>query len=139
MAPEQIVNDVLLVVAAALIDAQGRVLVQRRPPGSSLAGLWEFPGGKPEIGESPERALARELDEELGISVEVADLTTSSFASEPLGNRHLLLLLFTCRVWTGDPKPLHATELRWVHLEELREMEMPPADYPLVAALEKLL
>ncbi|MDB5702120.1 MAG: (deoxy)nucleoside triphosphate pyrophosphohydrolase [Sphingomonadales bacterium] len=139
MEPEQIVTDMLLVVAAALIDAQGRVLVQRRPPGSSLAGLWEFPGGKPEAGESPERALARELDEELGISVEAADLTAVTFASEPLGHRHLLLLLFTCRVWERDPQPLHATELRWVHPAKLREMEMPPADYPLIAALEKML
>ncbi|MDB5714548.1 MAG: (deoxy)nucleoside triphosphate pyrophosphohydrolase [Sphingomonadales bacterium] len=139
MEPEQIVTEVLLVVAAALIDTQGRVLVQRRPPGSSLAGLWEFPGGKPERGESPERALARELDEELGISVGVSDLTASAFASEPLGDRHLLLLLFACRVWAGAPQALHATELRWVHLAELRELEMPPADYPLIAALEKLL
>jgi 8-oxo-dGTP diphosphatase len=129
----------LLVVAAALIDAKGRVLVQRRPPGSSLAGLWEFPGGKPETGESPEAALARELMEELGIVVEPRDFTASAFASEALGSRHLILLLFVCRHWIGEPQLLHATELRWVTLAELRELAMPPADYPLIAMLERLI
>jgi 8-oxo-dGTP diphosphatase len=138
MDPEQIEADLLLVVAAALIDAQGRVLVQRRPPGASLAGLWEFPGGKPEAGETPERALARELDEELGLSVQTVDFTAATFASEALGHRHLLLMLFICRVWQGDPQALHATEIRWVYPSELRQLEMPPADYPLIDALEKL-
>ncbi|WP_293880430.1 (deoxy)nucleoside triphosphate pyrophosphohydrolase [Sphingomonas sp.] len=129
----------MLVVAAALVDGEGRVLVQRRPPGKSLAGLWEFPGGKPESGESPELALVRELREELGIEVSAPDLTAAAFASEALGERHLILLLYLCRGWTDVPKPLHATELRWVTLFELRQLAMPPADLPLITALEKLL
>jgi 8-oxo-dGTP diphosphatase len=115
------------------------VLVQRRPPGSSLAGLWEFPGGKPEAGESPESALARELMEELGIVVQTDDLVASAFASEPLCDRHLILLLYVCREWDGEPQLLHATELRWVTLLELHGLEMPPADLPLITALEKLI
>lgn len=114
------------------------MLVQLRPPGSSLAGLWEFPGGKPEIGESPEQALARELMEELGISVRLEDLSASTFASEPLADRHLLMLLYLCRVWEGEPKPLHASDLQWVTISDLRALAMPPADYPLIDALEKL-
>jgi 8-oxo-dGTP diphosphatase len=91
------------VVAAALVDAQGRVLVQQRPPGKQMAGLWEFPGGKLESGETPEAALVRELAEELGIAVDPADLAPLTFASEPLGGKHLLLLLYLCRAWTGAP------------------------------------
>jgi 8-oxo-dGTP diphosphatase len=126
-------------VAAALIAADGRLLVQRRPPGKSLAGLWEFPGGKPEIGESPEQALVRELNEELGIAVETRDLTASAFASEALGHRHLILLLYICRIWEGAPRALHASELRWVDFAELNRLDMPPADRPLIAALAKLI
>jgi 8-oxo-dGTP diphosphatase len=128
-----------LVVAAALVDGAGKVLVQQRPPGKSLAGLWEFPGGKPEAGESPEQALVRELDEELGIGVEAGDLRAAAFASEALGDRHLVLLLYICRSWEGEPKALHATELRWVDPVELNDLSMPPADRPLVAALGRLL
>jgi 8-oxo-dGTP diphosphatase len=126
-------------VAAALIAVDGRVLVQRRPPGKSLAGLWEFPGGKPEVGESPEQALVRELDEELGIAVETRDLTAAAFASEALGNRHLILLLYICRIWEGEPKALHASELSWVDFAELNSLDMPPADRPLIASLVKLI
>jgi len=125
----------LLVVAAALIDGEGRVLLQQRPPGKPMAGLWEFPGGKIEPGESPEAALARELHEELGITLSVEDLRPIAFASEPLAGRHLLLLLYTIRRWEGAPEAHHATELRWVPPAAMRDLPMPPADVPLVEAL----
>lgn len=125
----------LLVVAAALIDGAGRVLLQQRPPGKPMAGLWEFPGGKIEPGESPESALARELHEELGLTLSVKDLSPIAFASEPLAGRHLLLLLYVARQWEGEPVAHHATELRWVAPAEMRGMPMPPADVPLVEAL----
>lgn len=125
----------LLVVAAALIDGEGRVLLQQRPPGKPMAGLWEFPGGKIEPGESPEAALARELHEELGITLSVEDLRPIAFASEPLAGRHLLLLLYTIRRWEGAPQAHHATELRWVTPAAMRDLPMPPADVPLVEAL----
>lgn len=136
--PERNGTGLLLVVAAALLNARGQVLVQRRPQGSSLAGLWEFPGGKPEAGETPEQALVRELDEELGITVDPARLAPAAFASEALGDRHLLLLLYVCRLWVGEPVALHASELRWVEIAELDDLDMPPADRPLVAALSGL-
>ncbi len=129
----------LLVVAAALVDADGRVLVQRRPAGTSMAGLWEFPGGKVEPGETPEAALIRELGEELGIDVEAACLAPAVFASEPLDGRHLLLLLYACRKWKGVAEARHATELKWVRPVELHRLEMPPADRPLIGLLEALL
>lgn len=125
----------LLVVAAALIDGEGRVLLQQRPPGKPMAGLWEFPGGKIEPGESPEAALARELHEELGITLSVEDPRPIAFASEPLAGRHLLLLLYTIRRWEGAPQAHHATELRWVIPAAMRDLPMPPADVPLVEAL----
>ncbi|ODP37891.1 (deoxy)nucleoside triphosphate pyrophosphohydrolase [Sphingomonas turrisvirgatae] len=128
----------LIVVAAALIDAEGRVLVQRRPPGKPMAGLWEFPGGKLDPGETPEAALCRELGEELGITVRDAALTPAAFASEALGERHLLLLLYQVRDWAGVPEARHATALRWVIPAGLRELAMPPADEPLIGLLEKL-
>jgi 8-oxo-dGTP diphosphatase len=127
------------VVAAALIDGAGRVLVQQRPAGKAMAGLWEFPGGKVEPGEAPEAALARELMEELGIAVLPADLEPLSFASEPLDGRHLLLLLYLARRWTGEPLPLDAAALRWAAPSELADLPMPPADRPLVAALTRML
>ena len=126
----------LLVAAAALVDADGRVLVQRRPTGTEHAGLWEFPGGKLEHGEGPNDALVRELHEELGIVVDPASLTPSCFASEPLGARHLVLLLFVCRAWRGTPRPLHAADLRWLPLAALHALPMPSADRPLIARLE---
>ncbi len=127
------------VVAAALVDAQGRVLVQERPPGKQMAGLWEFPGGKLESGETPEAALVRELAEELGIAVDPADLAPLTFASEPLGGKHLLLLLYLCRAWTGAPAALDAVALRWVTLDEMRALDMPPADRPFIAALQRVI
>jgi 8-oxo-dGTP diphosphatase len=124
---------ILIVAAAALIDSAGHVLVQQRPPGGSMTGLWEFPGGKIERGETPEAALARELREELGI--EVGALAPLTFASAPLADRHLLLLLYHCSDWQGVPKALHASALRWVMPVELYDLPMPPADRPLIASL----
>ena len=129
----------VLVVAAALIDADGRVLVQQRPPGGSMAGLWEFPGGKLEPGETPEAALIRELEEELGIRTHASCLAPATFASEALGDRHLLLLLYVCRKWEGVAQARHATALQWVRPAQMYALDMPPADLPLIGILEALL
>lgn len=129
----------LVVVAAALVDRDGRLLVQQRPEGLSMAGLWEFPGGKLEPGETPEQALIRELGEELAIDVDHACLAPACFASDMLGNRHLLLLLFVCRKWRGTPVAQYASALRWVRPVELHGLDMPPADKPLIGLLEALI
>ncbi|NIJ29222.1 8-oxo-dGTP diphosphatase [Sphingomonas insulae] len=129
----------LPVVAAALVDGEGRVLLQRRPPGKQMADLWEFPGGKIEPGESPEAALARELAEELAITVDPATAIPLTFASAALGQRHLLLLLYLIRDWQGEPRPLEASALAWVLPQDMHALAMPPADVPLVAMLERLL
>lgn len=126
------------VVAVALIDREGRVLVQKRPVGKMMAGLWEFPGGKVEPDETPEAALIRELAEELGIVVNPAQLEPAAFASEPLAGRHLLLLLYICRAWHGTPRALHAEELLWCLPEALHDLDMPPADLPLIGRLMAL-
>jgi 8-oxo-dGTP diphosphatase len=131
--------DILTVVAVALIDGDGRLLVQQRPAGKPMAGLWEFPGGKVEAGETPELALVRELKEELGIDTETACVAPATFASERLGDRHLLLLLYVCRKWRGIPDALEGGALKWVRPIELHGLAMPPADRPLVALLEALL
>lgn len=128
----------LTVVAAALVDDEGRILVQRRPEGVASAGLWEFPGGKIEPGETPEAALVRELSEELGIMLDPASLAPACFASEPLGDRHLVLLVYLCRRWQGRPRPLQATALQWVRPAELHALDMPTPDRPLIATLERL-
>ena len=128
----------LIVVAAALVDRDGRLLVQRRPAGKPMAGLWEFPGGKLEAGETPEQALIRELAEELAIDVEAACLAPACFASDTLGDRHLLLLVYVCRKWCGTPTARHADALRWVRPVELHALDMPPADKPLIGLLEAL-
>ena len=111
----------------------------RRPEGKSHAGLWEFPGGKLAEGETPEAALVRELKEELAIDTEASCLTPAAFASEALGDFHLLMPLFVCRKWKGAPVPVEGQELRWVRREGLTKMEMPPADRPLAAQLRDLL
>lgn len=131
--------ETLWVVAAAIVDADGRVLVQQRPPGKPMAGLWEFPGGKVEPGERPEAALIRELHEELGISVESACLAPATFASDSLGDRHLVLLLYALRKWQGVPEARHASALKWAYPLELHRLEMPPADKPLIGLLEALI
>ncbi|GAO77425.1 MULTISPECIES: (deoxy)nucleoside triphosphate pyrophosphohydrolase [unclassified Sphingopyxis] len=128
----------LVVVAVALVDRDGRLLVQQRPEGLSMAGLWEFPGGKLEPGETPEQALIRELEEELAIDVDHACLAPACFASDMIGDRHLLLLLYVCRKWRGTPVAQHASALRWVRPVELHGLDMPPADKPLIGLLEAL-
>lgn len=132
-------SRLLVVVAAAMLDARGRVLVQQRPAGKPMAGLWEFPGGKVDPGETPEAALCRELAEELGIAVVPESLTAAAFASETLGERHLLLLLYLLRDWQGTPEAHHATALQWVAPADLRDLAMPPADGPLIDLIEKLI
>lgn len=129
----------LWVVAAAIVDRDGRVLVQQRPPGTSMAGLWEFPGGKVEPGESPEAALVRELHEELGIVVTLADMPGGLFVTTHVGDRPLILLLYLCRSWHGQARPLHATALQWCCLSQLAALPMPPADVPLVDMLAALM
>ena len=129
----------MTVVAAALVDGDGRVLLQQRPAGRPMAGLWEFPGGKVEIGERPEAALTRELEEELGIGADALSLTPAAFASAELDGRHLLLLLFLCRAWRGNPEPLHASALQWVEPPRMYDLAMPPADRPLIGLLDALI
>jgi len=130
--------QLLIVVAAALIDSDGRILVQQRPQGKAMAGLWEFPGGKVEAGELPEAALIRELHEELGIDVQHACLAPACFASEALGDRHMILLLYICRKWQGIPRALEAPAIQWVRPVELHRLDMPPADRPLIGLLDAL-
>ena len=132
-------RELLLVAACALIDADGRVLAASRPPGRAMAGLWEFPGGKLRPGETPEACLVRELEEELGIVTDPACLAPLTFASHAYEPFHLLMPLFVCRVWRGEPHPCEGQELRWLRPRALRALEMPAADLPLIAHLEELL
>jgi 8-oxo-dGTP diphosphatase len=125
----------LLVVAAALIDSSERVLIAQRPEGKQLAGLWEFPGGKLQDGERPEEALARELAEELGVVVEPADLAPLTFASHAYEEFHLLMPLYLCRRWRGEPQSREGQALAWTRASELAAYAMPPADLPLIAPL----
>ena len=129
----------VFVVACALVDADGRVLIAKRPPGRPLAGLWEFPGGKVEAGETPEMAMIRELHEELGIEVQQACLAPFTFASHSYEAFHLLMPLFLCRKWGGEVRPREGQEIAWVRAKRLGDYEMPPADVPLVAMLRDLL
>ena len=128
-------REILLVVAVALVDRDGRVLITRRPEGKPMAGLWEFPGGKVEQGETPERAAMRELWEELGVEPCPTCLAPFAFASCPDGERHLLMPLYICRKWDGIARPLIGQELAWVEPARLTEFAMPPADVPLAVEL----
>jgi 8-oxo-dGTP diphosphatase len=128
----------LLVAAVALIDADRRVLIAQRPEGKQLAGLWEFPGGKVEAGERPEETLIRELDEELGITVQEACLAPLTFASHAYETFHLLMPLYACRRWDGFVQPREGQALKWVRLRDLASYPMPPADEPLIPFLIEL-
>ena len=132
-------KPLLLVAACALVDVDGRVLLARRPEGKKMAGLWEFPGGKLNPGETPEEALIRELKEELGIDVAAACLAPFAFASHAYEGFHLLMPLFLCRRWKGTPKPREMQTLAWVSPRRLSEYEMPPADKPLIPLLRDFL
>src|SRR6266481_2719908 len=132
-------KPVVLVVAVALIDVDGRVLLAERPEGKSMAGLWEFPGGKVHDGEMPEAALIRELKEELGIDVTASCLAPFTFASHGYEDFHLLMPLYVCRRWQGVVSPHEGQRLTWVRPERLADYPMPPADKPLVAMLRDLL
>ena len=129
----------LLVAAVALIDTDGRVLIAKRPESKTLAGLWEFPGGKVETAERPEQALIRELKEELGIDVEQSCLAPLTFASHAYEDFHLLMPLYVCRRWKGLVQALEGQELKWVYAKDLRNYPMPPADLPLIPHLQELL
>jgi 8-oxo-dGTP diphosphatase len=129
----------LLVAACALVDADNRVLIAQRPEGKALAGLWEFPGGKVEVGESPEDCLVRELHEELGVTTWKSCLAPLSFASHAYEDFHLLMPLFVCRKWEGQVRAAEHQALKWVRPVQLRDYPMPPADEPLIPALIDLL
>lgn len=129
----------LLVAAVALIDADGRVLLAKRPEGKDMAGLWEFPGGKLREGETPEAALVRELAEELSLDITESCLAPIAFASHSYQDFHLLMPLFVCRVWKGKARPAEGQELKWVFPEDMGDLPMPPADKPLTVMLRDLL
>jgi 8-oxo-dGTP diphosphatase len=130
---------IVLVVACALVDADGRVLIAQRPAGRSMAGLWEFPGGKVEAGERPEETLIRELGEELGIAVKEACLAPLTFASHSYPDFHLLMPLYVCRRWEGTLRAQEGQQLAWVRPNRLKDYPMPPADVPLISHLTTLL
>ena len=133
------IPPVVLVVAVALVDADGRVLLARRPEGKAMAGLWEFPGGKVRDGETPEAALIRELGEELGIDVSASCLAPFTFASHAYDDFHLVMPLYVCRVWQGTVAAQEGQEIAWVRPNRLTDYDMPPADEPLVALLRDYL
>ena len=126
---------IVLVAAVALFDVDGRVLIAQRPEGKSMAGLWEFPGGKVEAGETPEQALIRELREEIAVDTVESCLAPFTFASHTYDNFHLLMPLFVCRKWTGTVTPMEGQQIKWVMPAQLRDYPMPPADKPLIAML----
>jgi len=131
--------DLVIVAAAALVDVEGRVLLAQRPAGKTMAGLWEFPGGKVDTGETPEAALIRELAEELGIDARAPDLSPFTFASHSYPDFHLLMPLYVCREWSRTPTPREGQRLAWVRPDDLSGYPMPAADKPLVALLRTLL
>ncbi|AKI03267.1 mutator mutT protein [Hoeflea sp. IMCC20628] len=132
-------RKILLVAACALVDADGRVLLTQRPEGKKLAGLWEFPGGKVEPGETPETALIRELIEEVGVTTKEACLAPLTFASHSYDDFHLLMPLFVCRRYEGTARGLEGQALKWVRPRDMRDYPMPPADEPLIPYLIDLL
>jgi 8-oxo-dGTP diphosphatase len=132
-------KPIILVAAVALVDTDGRVLLAQRPEGKNLAGMWEFPGGKVEPGETPEVALIRELKEELGIDTWESCLAPFTFASHTYEKFHLLMPLYVCRKWQGEPEGKEGQALNWVRPQRMKEYPMPPADVPLVAMLRDLL
>lgn len=129
----------VLVAAVALFDTDGRVLIAQRPEGKSMAGLWEFPGGKVEAGETPEQALIRELREELAVDTVESCLAPFTFASHAYDDFHLLMPLYVCRKWTGKVTPMEGQQIKWVMPMRLRDYPMPPADKPLIAMLRDYL
>lgn len=135
MSDEQTTRPILLVAACALVDADGRILIAERPQGKSLAGLWEFPGGKVEPGETPEETLIRELEEEIGIRTKIACLAPLTFASFTYETFHLLMPLYVCRRYEGIPVPREGQRIKWVRPQALRDYPMPPADEPLIPFL----
>ena len=130
---------IVLVVAVVLVDPDGRVLIAKRPEGKAMAGLWEFPGGKVDPGETPEAALIRELKEELDVDTAESCLAPFTFASHSYEDFHLLMPLYVCRVWQGNPTPMEGQNLAWVRPLQMKDYPMPPADKPLVAMLRDLL
>ena len=132
-------SAIQLISAVALIDSDGRVLLAERPEGKIFAGYWEFPGGKIEIGETPEAALVRELDEELGVDTKDSCLAPLGFVSHPYDTHHMVLLLYVCRKWSGRPQPKEGGQLKWVAPARLRDFEMPPANKELISVIQDLL
>lgn len=130
---------IVLVAALALVDSDGRVLLTRRPEGKPMAGLWEFPGGKVEVGETPERTVVREAREELGVDVEHSCLAPLTFASHTYPDFHLLMPLYVCRIWSGVARGMEGQALKWMRPAEMDARTMPPADAPLIAQLRDLL
>lgn len=135
----EVKKPILLVAACALVDTDNRILLAQRPEGKSLAGLWEFPGGKVEAGETPEETLVRELEEELGIKTKVACLAPLTFASHTYETFHLLMPLYICRRYEGIPQGREGQAIKWVKAKALRDYPMPPADEPLIPVLQDLL
>ena len=132
-------NSLVLVAAVALVDVDGRVLLAQRPEGKTMAGLWEFPGGKVADGETPEAALVRELREELALDIVESCLAPLTFASHAYDEFHLFMPLFACRVWKGTPEPQEGQALKWVRPMDMAQLPMPPADIPLIALLRDFL
>ncbi len=126
---------IILVSAGVLIDTDGRILMAQRPEGKTMAGLWEFPGGKVQPGESPEFALCRELEEELGLDLRESCLSPIAFASHAYETFHLLMPVYTCRMWNGDPVPREGQAIKWVKPNDLYDLPMPPADIPLISQI----
>lgn len=132
-------QDIQLISAVALIDSDGRILLAQRPEGKVFAGFWEFPGGKIEAGETPESALVRELDEELGVDTKDSCLAPLGFASHEYETHHMILLLYVCRKWSGKPHPKEGGTLRWMMPARLRDVEMPPANSQLISVIQDIL